>query len=585
VALQKRSSDIREENVRMLIASGSEDQKRAFMATLAGETDSTISLHMLAAPADRGAARLALTTLLQRKGRVLDALTGELGVLRQRLAPEDRALLDQLKAVRTQQANQVNQGPGKLELTKYRSQLFELKSEIDRLEGEIGNRSAEYRVRSQPITLEQVQQAIPEGSALVELAVYRTFNPKAVKLKDRWGTTHYAAYLLLPKGEPGWVELGETKPIDQTVEALRWSLRNAHSTHWSDAVRAALGEVVDPDSEREQTMNPARTLDAQVMQPILKQLGATRTIFISPDGALNLIPFAALLNENGHSLIEDYHITYLTSGRDLLRLPLADEAKGAALVLANPDFDTTGDNNTPTVAANGGGTRSTDPQCGPFTFGNLPGTAQEALAVAPLLGIQPVTRDHATESTLKQVHQPSILHIATHGFFCPDTPEEPQIRQESDLGPDRLLPPPRTENPLLRSGLALAGANHLKSGTEDGLLTALEASGLDLWGTRLVVLSACETGVGEVRTGEGVYGLRRALVIAGAQTQVTSLWKVSDAATRDLMDDYYHRLKAGEGRSESLRQAQLTMLHSKDRHHPYYWASFIVSGDWRGLKK
>ena len=116
------------------------------------------------------------------------------------------------------------------------------------------------------------------------------------------------------------------------------------------------------------------------------------------------------------------------------------------------------------------------------------------------------------------------------------------------------------------------------------MLTALEASGLDLGGTRLVVLSACETGVGAVRNGEGVYGLRRALVMAGAESQVMSLWKVDDEATRELMVAYYKRLLAGEGRSEALRQVQLEMLASKERSHPFYWAAFIPSGEWGAIQ-
>jgi CHAT domain-containing protein len=139
-------------------------------------------------------------------------------------------------------------------------------------------------------------------------------------------------------------------------------------------------------------------------------------------------------------------------------------------------------------------------------------------------------------------------------------------------------------NPLLRSGLAFAGANTRSGGNgEDGILLALEASGLDLHGTRLVVLSACETGVGEVRAGDGVYGLRRALVLAGAESQVMSLWQVSDAATRDLMVAYYKGLKSGGGRGDALRAVQLEMLRGTTRSHPFYWASFIQSGDWRPL--
>lgn len=148
-----------------------------------------------------------------------------------------------------------------------------------------------------------------------------------------------------------------------------------------------------------------------------------------------------------------------------------------------------------------------------------------------------------------------------------------------------------------------------KKGADDGILTALEASGLDLWGTKLVVLSACDTGVGEVKNGEGVYGLRRALVLAGSETQVMSLWPVSDKGTRDLMIEYYRRLLRGEGRSAALRAVQLQMLKTKavtdageerilktktgtkssvsntakDYSHPYYWASFIQSGEWANL--
>jgi CHAT domain-containing protein len=139
------------------------------------------------------------------------------------------------------------------------------------------------------------------------------------------------------------------------------------------------------------------------------------------------------------------------------------------------------------------------------------------------------------------------------------------------------------ENPLLRSGLALAGANSWQRGeqlpeeAEDGILTALDLSGLDLLGTELVVLSACDTGLGIVQVGEGVFGLQRAFMLAGTQTLVMSLWKVPDLETQELMDDFYTRILAGEGRAEALRTAQLEM---KQRHpQPLYWAAFICQGD------
>jgi CHAT domain-containing protein len=157
-----------------------------------------------------------------------------------------------------------------------------------------------------------------------------------------------------------------------------------------------------------------------------------------------------------------------------------------------------------------------------------------------------------------------MLHIASHGFFLQDTRET-------------------VDNPLLRSGLALAGANLTHGHPGDGMLTALEASGLDLWGTKLVTLSACDTGIGEVRNGEGVYGLRRAFVLAGAETVVMSLWPVRDVVAREAMVAYYSGLRAGLGRGDALRQAQLAMLKRPGRQHPFYWASFIQSGEWANL--
>ena len=143
-----------------------------------------------------------------------------------------------------------------------------------------------------------------------------------------------------------------------------------------------------------------------------------------------------------------------------------------------------------------------------------------------------------------------------------------------------------------RNGKSAAAFGHRARGREqtrrrrdkdDGILTALEASGLNLWGTKLVVLSACDTGIGDVKNGEGVYGLRRAFTLAGTESLVMSLWSVSDYATRELMTDYYKNLKNGMGRGASLRQVQLEMLKKKGREHPFYWAAFIQSGEWANL--
>jgi CHAT domain-containing protein len=200
-------------------------------------------------------------------------------------------------------------------------------------------------------------------------------------------------------------------------------------------------------------------------------------------------------------------------------------------------------------------------------FSPLSGTEKEGQEIKKLFPTATLlSGEKATETALKQTKSPNILHIATHGFFI----------QASEKSAEN-------ENPLLRSGLAFASANNRTDKDSDGILTALEGAGLNLFGTKLVVLSACGTGLGEIQTGEGVFGLRRSFVLAGSESLVISLWSVSDYITRELMIDYYKNLKNGFGRGESLRKAQLGMLKNPKRQHPFYWASFIQSGNWRGL--
>jgi CHAT domain-containing protein len=212
-----------------------------------------------------------------------------------------------------------------------------------------------------------------------------------------------------------------------------------------------------------------------------------------------------------------------------------------------------------------------------------------------LPGATLLTKSQATKVALSQIQAPILLHIATHGFFLEDLylastggrgaqalNNDPQ-QTVRDLELELERRGVRIESPLLRSGLALAGANEHKE-DDNGILTALEVTGLNLWGTKLVVLSACDTGVGEVKNGDGVYGLRRALALAGAETQVISLWAISDIATRELMVSYYRKLRQGQGRGEAMRGVQLEMLNKARWRHPYFWASFIQSGEWANLE-
>ncbi|MDQ1610092.1 MAG: hypothetical protein QOG00_23 [Pyrinomonadaceae bacterium] len=608
--LLTRNAELRERNLALILTTGSEEQKRRYMATLQNETDATVSFHVRTAPTDSGAAELALTTILRRKGRVLDAVADQIGALRRRLDPQDRVLLDQLSASRSAlarlQLKGVTDGTAEAAAAR-RAEQARLEAEIERLESEVSARSAVFRTQARPATLEAVRRAIPAGAALVELVLYRPYEPKTLG-KSRFGAPRYVAYVLTPESiTPLWVELGETAAIDRDIAAWRRALTNP--------------------TNPEATAARGRELDERLMRPVRKLTGAARHLLLSPDGALNLIPFGALVDEQNKYLLETYTITYLTSGRDLLRLQSSAASRQSPVVIANPRFGGASSATTtaptgrtgqsPTVVASASESRRSV-EMSNINFSPLPGTQGEAAALNTILpGVTVLTEARASESAVKAVSAPRILHIATHGFFLPDQKRDDAAEADvrglglaGESAPDAAAA--RGENPLLRSGLALAGANDHGGGAsaEDGVLTAYEAAGLDLWGTQLVVLSACETGVGEIQNGDGVYGLRRALVLAGSETQVMSLWQVSDEATRDLMIAYYRLLQAGAPRGEALRRVQLAMLHGGQKtggapgdnrgltappnnsgrvgragnwSHPFYWAAFIQSGAWQGM--
>jgi CHAT domain-containing protein/tetratricopeptide (TPR) repeat protein len=568
LALMSRSGDIRERNLTSNLPLGSERQKIGYLELFSKDTDNALSLHARLAPQDARALQFAFTTLLRRKGRGLDAMTDTLSALRDRSNPDDKAVLSQLSDERSQLAVLTLKGPDKTNPSEYLSLVKQREDEVDRLEADVSRRSLEFRVRSSPITLAAVKSAIPAGAALIEFGRYRPLAPASSVIEP---AARYAAYVLSVDGDARWADLGDAAAIDGALEQWRLALR---------------------DPNRSDVRRLARAADAKLMQPVRMLLGASTHLLVSPDGPLNLVPFAALVDEGGRYLVERYTVTYLTSGRDLLRFQVARASRSTPVVVADPAFG------RPALVAPAGAVDYSQ-----VFFGPLPGASAEVRALKDLLPRAAFfVGDQATETVVKKVGGPSILHIATHGFFLQDRPgpadtlatSAPTLRRTSTAAGNRPSPSGAgvtrlgrfavyTDNPLLRSGLALAGANRGTSGSDDGILTALEAAGLDLWGTKLVVLSACDTGVGDVKNGDGVYGLRRALVLAGAESQMMSLWPVSDRSTSDLMAGYYKRLTNGDGRGKALREVQMEMLRSKPDAHPHYWAGFILSGQWASL--
>jgi CHAT domain-containing protein len=407
---------------------------------------------------------------------------------------------------------------------------------------------------------------------LIEFAVYEPYKFRQPK-PDEQAAPRYVVYVIPGKGDVQWKDLGDAKQIDEDIDAYRQALR---------------------DPQRGDVRQLGRALDQKLMQPVRSMAGEARRLIISPDGEQNLLPFESLVDEQGHYLIQNYSISYVTTGRDLLRMQIPRSARSEPVVVANPSFGEpspvavfTSTRLRPAESAAVRRSVTSGQDMASVYFAPLLGTAEEARELKLLFPEANVlTGPQANKQELERVESPTILHIATHGFFLANRADEggdksavPSAKRDA-RGIHATL---KTENPLLRSGLALAGANLDKDGNEDGILTALEASSLNLWGTKLVTLSACDTGIGEVKNGEGVYGLRRAFIIAGAETVVMSLWPISDSVTRELMSAYYRGLREGLGRGDALRRAQLAILNRKGHEHPFYWASFIQVGEWANL--
>jgi len=432
--------------------------------------------------------------------------------------------------------------------------------------------------------LSAIAEALPEEAVLVEYVRFETFDLDAVRQRGEhtWRPARYAAFVLRVDNPAGveLIDLGEGEQVEELIRRFRTAItREQERRHGGPPEQeVSIGEQPKP-SARE----AGEALRAALFDPLQPVLGGRTRLIVAPDGELARIPFEVL--PVGQSrLIDTYLISYVATGRDVLRFGASTGlSRNRALVCADPDFDL-GVSTATATRVEPQFQQSRDLQQNLSGFERLEGTRTEGQQVAELLAVEPLLGQAVLETTVKQCRGPYVLHLATHGFFLPEQKAEP-LEHQSVLQGDaawwsRLA---HLENPLLRSGLALAGANTARRGgalpneAEDGLLTAADVTALDLIGTQLVVLSACETGLGEIRVGEGVFGLRRAFSVAGAQTVVMSLWKVPDEQTRALMQDFYLRLQAGEGRATALREAQLTMKRRTD--HPLFWGGFICEGE------
>jgi CHAT domain-containing protein/tetratricopeptide (TPR) repeat protein len=424
---------------------------------------------------------------------------------------------------------------------RHGERVRELSARKEELEKELARRLPSFAAvrRRQESGPEDLARALPAGAAFVELLRYARFehDPRRPGRAGRSWPVHYTAFVVCAGPQVRRVELGPAGPIDQAVAA------------WRKALTSSKSEIRNPKSESQEMV-----LRRLVWDKLAEHLPeATRTVYLCPDAALTALPWAALPGSKpGTVLLEQYDLAVVPHGQLLLDSPrAAGENEGTLLAVGGVDY---------------GGAKGRWPP--------LPGTARELERVLALAGKRPVLARRGAEATtaalLADLPQARWAHLATHGFFA-----DPQVRsalrlseKDYERGRHGERVGAGARSPLVLSGLVLAGANRQgkEAPGDGGILTAEEVAGLNLDRLELAVLSACETGLGEVAGGEGVFGLQRAFHLAGAKNVVASLWQVDDEATAALMGLFYHHLWVEKQPPlEALRQAQLSLYHHPER--------------------
>ena len=415
------------------------------------------------------------------------------------------------------------------DLNLQRINLDSMKQATNSMEKSLSARSADFTsgYTAQKTSAKQIRGLLSASEAIVEIVRVQSFD------KTSANDVKYVALIVnKEQSRPRLVVLGNGEQLE-----------TRYLKYYRNAIRQRINDEYSY---------------AQYWAPIEPEISGKKTVYVSPDGIYNQVNLNTLKKANGQYVINQFDLVILGNSKDLVALKnrTARASKKNALLVGFPDY---------------GGVDLTP----------LPATKLEVESIGKMLKtsgyqITSYMQKDATEAKLKSVKAPSVMHIATHGYFLQDVE-----KTGTAFG---VTVENATENPLLRSGLMLANAAATVSGqrmpnlqsNDNGILTAYEAMNLNLEGTELVVLSACETGLGDVRSGEGVYGLQRAFQVAGADALVMSMWKVDDAATQMLMTAFYSNwIKLGN-KQRAFREAQLQLMTKyKD---PYYWGSFVMMG-------
>lgn len=535
------------------------------------ELDSFIGLLARMPKTDEQHARQVFEVSLERKGLLLkiSSEVQQIALLAQ--DPKMSVMSETLKKLRKKFTALTLSGPTVQTGLRHLDYLSAMEEKIERMEGEIGRASQRFRESVAKIGVDDILAHLPDESLLVDFLVYSTDAKQmllAATMRKDGDTPQFSL-----------ISYDDYDGIKTLIEQFR--------------------EVIQgEDVEEEEVRKVGNDLYRKLWGPIAQEAETTKKVFVVPDGLLHIAPFNAMVNDEDEYLLQAVDLTILPSSRNLMPGEIK-QANGPIFIVAGPDYDSKTSASLEDVEALDKRRRSSelpDAMRGAsggmrgLKFDPLPGAEKEGKVIMQTIGHRQswesifFKKQVAREQVLREITtSPEILHVATHGFFLkPDVTLKKRLLK-MQRGAEIDVPPPG-DNPLLRAGLAFAGINQAApylgeiDTDNDGVLTAMEVLGLNLSGTRVAVLSACETGLGEIHEGEGVYGLRRAFTEAGVRTVVNSLWEVSDAGTQALMTLFYGKMLKGTPAHDALREAQIELMKSAQWNAPYIWSAFFMVG-------
>ena len=583
--LYRRSLDISDKALAEMLTVGSERNKAAVVANLEDPIPTLLSFQRRVAARLPEARTLAFEAVARRKGRVLDQVHDWGQSLRENPDASIRSRFNQREAMQECQASLTialgyrdlrpalvgtcalpgTELEGRYErllhdlrtnwtasLSRQGLQAVEvLKQRIDTLEAALSREIPQFASAIKPARLEDIRAQLQPDELLIEFVLY----------PDR-GARRYGAFLLGHSGALEFADLGTSGPIDLAVQDLI-----AAANDWS--VSLTLNEKRATASAEETAQEALRTLSGK-LKPVIAWLAPRKDVQrlrVASDGMLNLLPFGALYDARGHFLVEHFSISYISASRDLTGPAIAGDAAGPMIIAVSPGAGP----KRQASGATGGSAFRAD------RLERLEGAEREARSVQRWIpGAKLLGEGEATEQRIKQLHRPALLHIVGHGI----------VRGNEDCRAALASPACQLAgiDPAARvmslSAIVLEEAyGRGGDSPQDGLLTALELQALDLQGSEMLVLSQCRMADGVPSSGEGVFGMRRAAAIAGVKTFVAPVWKIADSTQQTLMDRFYKELRAGKGRAEALRQAQLQLLGNATTASFLQWAPVILSGD------